>query len=572
MIRDLGLSTYCYLNHLPKNGLRYFFTNSHSEFDPTRCSEIGSNILPIFPTFQVDRARLDKDLWELNARIGIETKTGAQVRSVAINPTEKMHSVEYCQDGMMHPVKARWIINSSGRTCAAAPYFDKLSPASPDPDHHTAGAWGRYRNVKDIDTLGDDQWRGRVGHTSRYLSTNHFMGRGFWIWAIPIDRGVVSWGIVYDKDILDKDLTKQEDFEAFLMAHPFVGELLGEAEILDFQSHPSLSFKREFFCSKDRWAIVGDTHGFIDPFYSPGSDVLSRQAYLLDHLVTEENENHLEDKVNLINSYTHHEYQILRLLYVGQYDGFGSYEVFDIKSLWDFYSYTNRMVWNFMSGRYRDLQWMEREISAQESTLRLTGAIQNGFRALSEYLRESGLYERKNLEEYSLRQNRFRIEEEMLIDYNDDRALENHLYLCRLTISELIQARFSLKNFLTKRYIQDHLGFGIMSRFELTEEWLNGFLFTLSKQLERQIQTQFSKEIPVELTPNCLESEVPITFSTADEEIQEYIRELWMEPAVNPVLESLIDGSRSPVNTGFKFGRSSGPKAKRVEEEIRLLG
>ncbi|MBT3784829.1 NAD(P)/FAD-dependent oxidoreductase, partial [bacterium] len=143
MIRDLGLSTYCYLNHLPKNGLRYFFTNSHSEFDPTRCSEIGSNILPIFPTFQVDRARLDKDLWELNARIGIETKTGAQVRSVAINPTEKMHSVEYCQDGMMHPVKARWIINSSGRTCAAAPYFDKLSPASPDPDHHTAGAWGR---------------------------------------------------------------------------------------------------------------------------------------------------------------------------------------------------------------------------------------------------------------------------------------------------------------------------------------------------------------------------------------------------------------------------------------------
>jgi hypothetical protein len=42
----------------------------------------------------------------------------------------------------------------------------------------------RIRDSYD-DELGDEAWRKRVGFTSRYLSTNHFMGRGFWIWAIP---------------------------------------------------------------------------------------------------------------------------------------------------------------------------------------------------------------------------------------------------------------------------------------------------------------------------------------------------------------------------------------------------
>ena len=181
MIRDLGLSTYLYLNHLPKNGLRYFFNSSHTKFDPTRCSEIGSNILPIFPTFQVDRARLDRDLWQMNREIGIHVRTGAHVQNVAIHEQNQDHLVEYSMDGLDQCVNGRWLINSSGRNSRAAPIFNTLTKPFSDPDLNTAGAWGRFQNVKDIDTLGNRAWRGRVGHTSRYLSTNHFMGQGFWI-------------------------------------------------------------------------------------------------------------------------------------------------------------------------------------------------------------------------------------------------------------------------------------------------------------------------------------------------------------------------------------------------------
>ena len=49
-----------------------------------------------------------------------------------------------------------------------------------------------------------------------------------------------------------------------------VSQLLENAEMLDFQSAEQLSYRREQFCHSDHWAFVGESFGFIDPFYSPG--------------------------------------------------------------------------------------------------------------------------------------------------------------------------------------------------------------------------------------------------------------------------------------------------------------
>ena len=74
---------------------------------------------------------------------------------------------------------------------------------------------GRFTNVTDIDLLGDEKWRERVGFTSRYLSTTHFMQEGSWTWQIPIDRNVVSFGIVYDKSIVRDNTETEEGFVIF---------------------------------------------------------------------------------------------------------------------------------------------------------------------------------------------------------------------------------------------------------------------------------------------------------------------------------------------------------------------
>ena len=35
----------------------------------------------------------------------------------------------------------------------------------------------------------------------RWLSTNHLMGRGYWVWLIPLGSGSTSIGIVADDDL-----------------------------------------------------------------------------------------------------------------------------------------------------------------------------------------------------------------------------------------------------------------------------------------------------------------------------------------------------------------------------------
>ncbi len=548
LIRDLGLSTYCYQNHLPKCGLRYFFhereNGNGTEFDVRTCSEIGPNMMPIIPTFQVDRKRLDRDLWDLNREIGIEMETGAPVTDVEIGEGQTPHTVEWEKDGEKRTSRSRWIVNSLGRSRASkiGQLFDRLSPPTDDEEHLVAGAWGRFTNTQDIDLLGDEAWRKRVGFTSRYLSTNHFMGRGFWIWEIPIGEGVVSWGIVYDKTIV-RDLTKREAFVEFLNEQPFVKTLLDGSEMLDFQSHPHLTYKRKDFCSTDGWAIVGDAHGFLDPFYSPGSDVLTRQAYLLQHLIPQKDPEKLAGAVDLVNEYTWFEYDLVKLLYKDQYNGFGSYELFNMKSLWDFHSYTNRLVWYFLDKKYKDAAFVRKELQNKDKTIALTQAVQEGFTALATHLTETGEYERKNLGEYSLRQNRFRMEEEMLVGYDDDVSINSHFNLCKLTVSELVECRFGIQGFLTSKLAQHKLSAAALSSFKLSEDWFTSICDKVAKDVQRQLETRFGANgLQVAVDGESFSQPLPKGLDAAPAEVKDYAAALWQEKAVNPVIDALITG------------------------------
>lgn len=539
LIRDLGLSTYCYLNHLPKNGLRYFFRDAAKSFELTKCSEIGSNILPIFPTYQVDRARLDTDLWDLNREIGIDVITGAEVSDVNIGSNGESHQLTYRFDDKKQKVKCTWLLNSSGRGSRAAPIFEELNPAAPDGDLFTAAAWGRFENVVDIDSLGDERWRARVGFTSRYLSTNHIMGQGYWIWVIPIDRGVVSFGVVYDKNVLGKTIDDPDQFQSFLNTEPLIATLLQDSRRIDFQSHPHISFRRSKFCDPNRWAVIGDSLGFIDPFYSPGSDIISRQAYLIEHLIQAKNQEELVARCELLNQYTAFEFEIIKLLYHRQYEGFESFEVFNIKSLWDFHSYTNRMVWNFLNRNFTDLDWIQREVDAADRSLQLTRAIQNGFRDFYLYLKANNLQKRHNLENYSLRQNRFQIEEEMLVSYSDERSVEEHLYLCRLSISELMESRFQMIDFKEHKLSQDLLTFSSISSFELSEVWLAKLLHRIGRRMSLLLRQKINVNLEIQIHSSDYARAFPKCLETQNIQIREEGTRIWSEKTYNSVLNQL---------------------------------
>ena len=68
-----------------------------------------------------------------------------------------------------------------------------------DNDHPAHAVWFRMRDRIDIDGWSDDAaWRSRCVTPTRWLSTNHLVGAGYWVWLIPLASGSHSVGIVAD--------------------------------------------------------------------------------------------------------------------------------------------------------------------------------------------------------------------------------------------------------------------------------------------------------------------------------------------------------------------------------------
>src|SRR4029078_4542170 len=82
MIRKLNLGTYLYQHQLPKNGLRFFFDSEKKDLPLTEMSEIGSDHIPFHPSFQLERAALERDLVTMNRELGAEVELGAKVTAI----------------------------------------------------------------------------------------------------------------------------------------------------------------------------------------------------------------------------------------------------------------------------------------------------------------------------------------------------------------------------------------------------------------------------------------------------------------------------------------------------------
>jgi flavin-dependent dehydrogenase len=114
---------------------------------------------------------------------------------------------------------------------------------------------------------------GNVG--SRRLATNHYTGRGYWVWVIPLGNGETSIGVVFDKRMhrLHEGTDRQADYVAFLRANPVLRELLEGAEV---RTEDVRSLSRLAYCARQYmgrgWALLGDSAAFLDPYYSPGLD------------------------------------------------------------------------------------------------------------------------------------------------------------------------------------------------------------------------------------------------------------------------------------------------------------
>jgi flavin-dependent dehydrogenase len=389
----LGLKGHLETAQLRKFGFRFFFSDGRRDIDGV--TEIGASRPLAVPSYQIDRGIFENFLGEEAVRRGVRFVDRAAVRGVDLadvgtgGRADAPHRVRYERDGAVHEARGRWLVDASGR---AGLMKKKLGLAEPNA-HRAHAVWFRVDHRIVIDDWSDDPaWRGRCNPQARWLSTNHLVGPGYWVWLIPLASGSHSVGIVADPRLhpLERMSTFERAMEWLSRHQPrLFDELDGRRDRLqDFAFLRSYSYGCKQVFSAARWALTGEAGLFLDPFYSPGSDFIAIGNTYITELVAQDRAGlSINGHALLYDQLYQSFYASTLALYTDQYPIFGDPEVLPTKVLWDYAFYWGVLAQFFFQGRLADLGAMARlrgELAACQQLNRVVQELLRTWSALSE--------------------------------------------------------------------------------------------------------------------------------------------------------------------------------------------
>jgi len=365
----LGLDAHLRERQLRKFGFRFFFSDRRDDIDAV--TELGASNYLHTPGYQLDRGILENYLCERVRAQGIELVTGATVREIALADTGA-HRVRYEADGTDTELAADWLVDASGRAGLLRQQLD----LKVDNGHRVNAAWFRLATRVEIDDWSADAgWHARCFARERWLSTNHLVGPGYWVWLIPLSSGSHSIGIVADEAL--HPLRTYNSFERALdWLRTYQPKLAGIVErergqLQDFIAlrHFSYGCKRVF--SAQRWALTGEAGLFLDPFYSPGTDFIAiSNTYITELVARERAGDSIEMHAHIFEQIYFSFYESTLALYRDQYPMFGDAEAMPAKVIWDYAYYWGILCQFFFQHRLTDivsLSRLKKELSAAQA-------------------------------------------------------------------------------------------------------------------------------------------------------------------------------------------------------------
>ena len=349
----LGLKDHIEQDQLPKLGLRFFFPNGDNSRIENRL-ELGGRRYAPAASYQLDRGRFENFLGERIRESGVEFIDKAEVRDLEVGNWRKRHTVRFEQKGNSTELSTRWLVDASGRRALLKRHLGLQQGSK----HHCNATWFRVNTrIKVDDWCDDPAWqREHNGQLSRWYSTNHLMGQGYWVWLIPLASGSTSVGIVAAEEFHPLNtFNSLEKSLAWLDKHePQCAAEIRQHEdgIQDFLAIKDYALECKQVFSQDRWGIVGEAGFFHDPFYSPGSDFIAFANTFLSDLIWRD----LKHRGYRIRAFSYD--KIFKKFYYGtlatyedQYQLFGNPRVMPVKILWDYLTYWSITCFIFMHGR-----------------------------------------------------------------------------------------------------------------------------------------------------------------------------------------------------------------------------
>jgi flavin-dependent dehydrogenase len=207
-------------------------------------------------TYQVPRERFDDVLLRHAQRSGAEVMQATRVVDATFD--DKGATLNYVDPkGLAHTVRVAAVVDASGRAGFLAKRFGKRVVD------------GVLRNVAvHAQFEGVPRAEGRRAGDIQMVTRPD---RG-WFWFIPISPTVMSVGAVIPKTVhaISGRPTAEESLQHYLDETPAAAELVREARRISparFDADYSYLHTQH---AGDRWVMVGDAGGFLDPIFSTG--------------------------------------------------------------------------------------------------------------------------------------------------------------------------------------------------------------------------------------------------------------------------------------------------------------
>jgi flavin-dependent dehydrogenase len=382
----LGLGDHLQQNQLRKFGFRFFFSEGRRDID--QVTEIGASHHMSVPSYQIDRGIFENFLAKTAQEKGVHFLDTSMVRKIdlAVDSNQSSeHLIEFEHQGQAKSVHARWVVDACGR---AGLIKRKLDLAKTN-DHDSHAIWFRIKDRIEIDKWSDNlAWRERCNPQARWLSTNHLVGAGYWVWLIPLASGSHSVGIVANpaQHPLESMNTFEKSMEWLQQYQPLLfDELDSKRHLLqDFAFLRRFSYGCKQVFSADRWALTGEAGLFLDPFYSPGSDFIAMSnTYITELIDLDRRGERIGARAQIFDQTFQTFYDSTLALYTHQYPIFGDPEVLPVKVIWDYTYYWGVLAQFFFHERLTDLSSLSQLRSELMQCQKLNLEIQSFLRAWS---------------------------------------------------------------------------------------------------------------------------------------------------------------------------------------------
>lgn len=372
---------------LPKFGLRFFFKDAYQTL--AEGTEVGGSSFFTAPSYQVDRGRLENFLAKTVTEMGATMVSGSRIRQIDLDSSKGGsqvgdHQITFLKNGTEGSIRARWVVDASGR---ASLLKRKLNLAE-DLNHDINAVWFRIEAKIQIDSWCDDShWQSQIGKVPRrWLSTNHLMGEGYWVWLIPLATGSTSIGIVADPKLHSlRDINSFEKSIAWLEIHePECAASIKPHldKMQDFLAVRKISRGARQVFSADRWGLVGEAAALLDPFYSPGSDFIAIGNTMIGKLIEEDlSGRSIQQLAPTLQSVFLTLFQNNLLTYRDQYPLFGNPRIMALKFVWDYAVYWGFPALLYFNEKLTDVGFIQSQAKGVEEIRDMNLKMQEFFRS-----------------------------------------------------------------------------------------------------------------------------------------------------------------------------------------------